>query len=266
MEGRQRARGILGIAIEAMIVVALLLTAAAQADIAALPTAINTAGKQRMLTQRMVKAYCMIGIEVQKGEARLQLDDSIALFDQQLAALEKLAVGPEVTQSLKRVKVLWSPFKSALQLPVSKERATLLMKHNDELLRATNDVVELLEGMSEKDANRLVNLSGRQRMLSQRLAKLYMARAWGIDDPGLAVQMELGADEFTSALRTLSRSAKGTEDLRNALEDAKAQWQLLHHALNQGTGDMPLIVAIASEQILDTMNSITGMYESLAMN
>ena len=61
---------------------ALILTATSlsAAEITSISSAINKAGRQRMLTQRMLKAYTMIGISVQKEEAEKQLSSAIALF------------------------------------------------------------------------------------------------------------------------------------------------------------------------------------------
>ena len=46
-----------------------------QADETALPlqTAINKAGRQRMLTQRIVKAYCLVGLGVSTEQSKAQL-------------------------------------------------------------------------------------------------------------------------------------------------------------------------------------------------
>ena len=46
-------------------VLALLTVTSAWAEITTLSSAINKAGRQRMLTQRIVKAYCLVGMSVQ---------------------------------------------------------------------------------------------------------------------------------------------------------------------------------------------------------
>ena len=43
--------------------------------------AINVSGRQRMLSQRMMKNYLMIGSDVKTTEAQAQLDAAVALFE-----------------------------------------------------------------------------------------------------------------------------------------------------------------------------------------
>ncbi len=57
----------------------------AQAEITSLSSAINKSGRQRMLSQRILKTYSMIGIDVNAMTAQQQLNDAVKLFDTQLA-------------------------------------------------------------------------------------------------------------------------------------------------------------------------------------
>ena len=69
---------------------------AANAQVADLSDAINKAGRQRMLSQRMGKAWLAMLLSVEKTSAQLVLDKSITLFDRQLLELKAFAPNPEV--------------------------------------------------------------------------------------------------------------------------------------------------------------------------
>ncbi|HID49005.1 MAG TPA: hypothetical protein EYP40_05220 [Chromatiales bacterium] len=243
----------------------LLFSETGAAEITTLSSAINKAGRQRMLTQRMLKAYAMIGIEVLTEKSRQQLQASIRLYDRQLAELKNFAPNRKIQSSLDKVETLWIPYKKMLLQPVSRENAALLLETNDELLAASHKVVMQLEEVSGTGFGRLVNISGRQRMLSQRLAKFYMLRAWGFDNAEMRAESQRAKSEFKGAMQELREAGENTPRIQQALEKASAQWELFEHGLERNQQTLvPLIVAMTSEQVLVSMNRITGMYEALS--
>ena len=240
----------------------------ASAEIDTLSSAINKAGRQRMLTQRIVKAYCLVGLKVQSSRHRKQLRGAVALFDSQLSELKAYAPSPEISDALDRVEQLWTPFKSMAEGEINRQNAIQLLEQDGALLASAHEVVVLLVKHSTTPVGRLVNLAGRQRMLSQRLAKFYMARAWNIELPELQNNMQIAATEFEDALNTeLITSASNTGEIQKELNKAAKQWSLYKRGLKleQDSGDyIPVIMATTSENLLKMMNKITGMYEKIS--
>ena len=87
-------RGALAGRMMVLLFAALLGSGAAPAHAAAeltLAAAINQAGRQRMLSQRQAVAWLMIGLGTAPQRGQLMLQESMARFDTQLAALKTLA-------------------------------------------------------------------------------------------------------------------------------------------------------------------------------
>lgn len=226
--------------------------------------AIDAAGRQRMLSQRIVKAYCKLGLGVTPALSRQQLAEAARRFDAQLAMLSREAPNGGVRQALQREAALWAPVRRASAGAVTRAGARQLAQRSEELLLAAHDVVLRLESAAGTPQARLVNLAGRQRMLSQRLAKLYMLRAWGVAGADARAQIDDAAAEFTRALTTLRAAPENTPAIAAELEAVDMQWGWFSTAIGQqGAQSYALVVAEASEAILNSMDLVTGLYAAL---
>lgn len=82
--------------------------------------AVNIAGRQRMLSQRMVKAYLMLGQDIAAEDARRTLRESIDQFESQLAVLKTYIPTAGVEQALVTLETAWSQCRPLLAAPPSK--------------------------------------------------------------------------------------------------------------------------------------------------
>ena len=226
---------------------------------------INKAGRQRMLSQRIVLSYVEIGLGVFPEQARKRLESDIVLFDAQLAELQAAAPATDIVNALASVQALWKDFRTAAMADVSRSGARRLQFWSDDLLFATNKVVQLLQDLSGESYSRLVNVAGRQRMLSQRMAKFYMLREWGLDTITTRDEMERARNEFTGALAALQAAPENTDAIREELEAAAVQWAWFDNALSlTDDATFRLVVADSSAALLERMERVTGLYEQLS--
>lgn len=229
-----------------------------------LTSAIDKAGLQRMLTQRIGKAYCQIGLGIELDMSQEQLNQAVAMFDSQLAELKAFAPTEQVRSALAQVTALWEPVKAVATAPVTREGANEVAYWNDDLLYASHKVVQLLQDVANSPEARLVNISGRQRMLSQRLAKFYMLQVWGFDTLTIHDEVTRAEIEFTGALQMLLAAPETTEAIRRQLDAVSGEWTWFRKALEMtDTDPFPVTVASATESILFRMDEITRMYQEL---
>jgi hypothetical protein len=221
----------------------------------------NIAGRQRMLTQRIIKTYIQLGIKVQSEQAQHILDDSLEQFTRQHEQLKNSPLRSDQKLALAEVEMFWPGFRAIAGTPPNRDAAITLQDKGVELLRLSQQLANLLEARSDNPVDRIVNLAGRQRMLTQQLAKTYMLRAWNINSPALSREMETAHDEFASALTLLSKSPLNTPEIKRELESLTNQWEWFQTALEmEGAFSYRILVADTSETILTGLEKLVALY------
>jgi hypothetical protein len=239
---------------------------AAHSQVADINDAVNKAGRQRMLSQRMSKAYLALVENVEASAARQVLDRSVAQFDRQLAELKAFAPAPDIRETYVKLEAAWSDFKGVLigRAP-SKDQVANVIQMDAVILALSNQGTQQYERASGKSVAKLVNIAGRQRMLSQRMAKFYLASAMQVDPKGSAAEIGKSRTEFLAAIDTLRNAPESTSKIRDELALADAQWVFFDQGLHRldGARQSPKLLSdvfVASENLLSVMDRITGLY------
>ena len=245
---------------------ALASTGALYAQVSSLGDAINKAGRQRMLSQRMAKAWMGLGQGVQVEAARRVLDQSMALFDRQLTELKSFAPAGETRDTYVQLESAWSGYKTLLVgAAPSKEQGKPLLEQAGKVLALAHKGTGLYEQQSGKPGAKLVNVAGRQRMLSQRMAQFYLANAWNVDSVLSLSEMAKARNEFIPALELLRNAPEATPEVKQALVLADAQWMFFDNALKARTASPKAAsdVFVTSENLLQVMDQVTSQYAKI---
>ena len=229
-------------------------------EIKNLAQAVNEAGRQRMLTQRMLKDYAMIGIGNTFGNPTEDLKKVTDMFEDHLQGLSTFATDDETKKSLEEQRKLWEPIKKMLQEPPTKERAAELQGKLDALLKAADRTTKLFAKQTGKKSGEIINISGRQRMLSQRMANLYMLKVWGMNDPKFKEKMDAAMKLFSDSLDKLIASDLNTEEINKLLARVKKNFMFFQVMNKSQSKFIPSLIYKKSNEILKDMNTVTGLY------
>lgn len=244
--------------------------AGALAQVADLNDAINKAGSLRMLSERLGKAWLALAQGIESNSAQQVLDKSTALFDRQLLELKTYAAAPDVRDTYTKLDAAWGSYKTALTgAAPAKGGAATLLQYESKVLALAHQGTAQFESATEKPLGKLVNIAGRQRMLSQRMAMYYLAAKLPVDAATAVGEIDKARAEFVRAMPVLRDAPQTTTRIKDELQQAEMQWVLFDAALqkvnvpsNYPTKHMS-DVFVASEKMLAMMDRVTSLYSAI---
>lgn len=258
-------------------------TASESGNQISLGAAVNIAGKQRMLTQRMAKDFVYIGMNIHTELATRERASSIILFEENFKVLSGFAPSEKIKVHLIKEEVLWKEYKKLIIAETTKDNAALILEKNTAVLTACDELVKAYveyagtlpkqpnsEGATILSIAENTNTAGRQRMLSQRLTFYYAAYVWGITEQFPTEKIKSFAEFIQQNFSKLIISEVNTTDIDDALANVIADWREVEERCtkdncytfeNKGM-DVAQMFKVTSN-ILQKMDKITGMYAKL---
>jgi len=240
-------------------------TSVSKADISNMMKLIDIAGKQRMLSQRISKDYLYAGEKVSVSKANRQLKASFQEMQEIHKHLVDSINDPDIQNLLAFVQLSIEDFKSIANEPYSLDNAQLIIDLGESMLEGSQYVVDSLKDKVKVKESDIVDKAGKQRMLSQRIAKYYIAYQAGIRDKNTVDQMKEAVKNFAQAHQILMQNSQNTPEINRKLHDIDRLWKIVHKFyLNIEKGGLPLIVFNTTDDITKKMNMITEMYVELS--
>jgi len=243
--------------------ISVLATSVSAIEISSSTHAVDIAGKQRMFTQRMLKDYAMVGMGNTYGKPAEDLKKISADFQDHMDSLAAYTKSDEVKKSIEKIEALWIPLKKTLAESPSREKVENLQVDLDVLLKAADDTTKLFAKESGKASGETVNKAGRQRMLSQRMASLYMLKVWEVEDPQFKTKLDDAMKLFKTSLAELEKSSLNTDEIKALLAKVKRSFMFFEMMSKSKSKFVPTLISKKSNDILINMNSATQKYVAL---
>lgn len=221
---------------------------------------INFSGKLRMLSQRIPSAACHLANDIDPEGARNLLSAAVAEFEQIITALEFGAdeqlnvMAPETRRrTLQRIHELrerWEPLRAAAEgliaEPHSAEHTAFILTNNMPVLAAAQLLVEeLVKQYANPNATTramlfLIDISGRQRMLTQKVSKesCMLGGPFATDQTATDLEGTIGIFEASlEALRfgmpMVGVNPPPNDEILQGLNGVLEDWQRVTPYLNQ---------------------------------
>lgn len=247
---------------------------------------INLSGRQRMLSQYMAKAVCFANLKV---DEKLQIDElqlAHHLFERTLVEMRDGSpvqrMLPEedlkINAALDEVEKVWYVYGKA----VKTREIGAVVGQNLAVLTKSNDAVTLFQkkygskGETSPEIAAALNISGRQRMLTQKSSKEFCLVASGLDTAGNRTALKASIDLFDKSMAGLkdgdkdmglgAAPTKAIIDQIGKVNEAWAPMKAIFAKVAEGGEAKPEDIAAISKQnvaVMEAANVIVGMYETV---
>ncbi len=265
---------------KAIVVFILILCAAVSAQAKAIENteqAINRSGTTRMLSMKMAKLY---GIQVLKdypaGKKRIAQKDlgkakrAMNEIYKTLLTYSPIASNKELAEVVKAAQSSWYQFEKMLSIPPSKTGFLDVLDISDTLLDDNEMMTSYIESLSPVPTSEIINMAGRQRMYSQKLARDYLAASMGVDKEYRIDLMLDAAVEFESAMLMMEGVSENTAKIKGLIKSiTMMEWRKVYKTATEciesnGTKFNVGIMIKFCDTLLDKANRLTSLYIAVA--
>lgn len=229
---------------------------------------LNKAIRQPMLAERITKSFALIGQNVLEIRSRRQMNDSLHEFGVALKELRADAPTPEIKDNYELLTQLFEEYQGIQTKPVNVANARELAEQNEELVWISQKGAMLIQAYAKSTRSDLISTAGDARTLTQRIAKLYLFRSWGVRGDVIAKDLKKALADYRTSINKLIASPENTDQIKSELALAETQWTFLQQAMERlntnQTSKLELeFVSKSCDNILEVMERVTKLYEGL---
>jgi AmiR/NasT family two-component response regulator len=223
--------------------------------------AINRAGQLRMLSQRLLVLQLLQAPTGHSSEQEGSLEAAVQRVQANLAFLHKTLSQPTYGDWLDGLDLSWATVQQAL----AQGDSPALDRAAEALLQGAERLTASLERAAATTPLQVLNLAGRQRMLSQRYAKCALLAAVHpelAEPQGLEMQQVRAA--FETALTYLNGIPLSTPEIAETLLAAGVAWLHLVNAAQALPSLQPHPRGVGLQAVGQHSDSLLALFEQLS--
>lgn len=228
---------------------------------------VNDAGRLRMLSQRIVAQFALQCAQIDAPIATARRESAEREADEHLARLQQTLSLPTFGDLVEPLVQAWRALREPLRGPPQLAQLPVVDAAAERMLATAETLTTALEAASPLATLAVINRAGRQRMLSQRLAKQALIATLG--DGALAQAATSDAvrtiQDFEQALAQLADAPLSSAAIRSDLAQAALDWRAMLDGVRDAASESGRQqISRASEALLALFEGLTERYSQAA--
>jgi hypothetical protein len=221
---------------------------------------LDVAGQQRMFTHQILVSYAQIGQIQSFGNP---VDLKIRAINQFEKNLNILKQDEELLPLNSQLQAVWNEFKSIVNETPDKSQIGTLIRLNEQLMAISNNIIKHLLNDGDGQLN-MINISGQQRMLSQRIALFMLVKNWNVKED-YQQKLDDSLQLFAVNMTKLKKNKDNTKAIKRKLTSVAHDYKKLMAFINNSDikRDNSFAISRLTAQILRKSKISTKLYVAL---
>lgn len=242
-----------------------------------LSKALDDAGMQRSLSLQIAKDYLLESLYGNARQYIREREEAEALFEAKLQNLKTFAQernDAPLSALLVQVQGLWHSYRLIIDKDSDYDNAKTVVQASNNLLHLCDQVVEHIEqvgidaGMllyletAEGKKVSYLNIAGKQRTGSQRIALYLAADRLGLRDIDAAEQLQTAINDFDSGMRDLYAASQNSARTDELIGQAIDTWkEIKEETLSSEKAKLPKSDFESFDVLMQKIDEISYLYE-----
>jgi hypothetical protein len=240
--------------------------------------AINKSARQEALSQRIAKVYLALNNNKLEPKFYQERDAAIELFQNQLDELKWYAPTDKIKTSIKEVRKIWKEYKAIADWAINNEGCETLLKMSNVMLLTSHGLLLAYEDyakeLDKKQFNgamftiiKLMEETGKQRMLTQRIMLYYLAVNQGIEANPTKRKLSAAIKNYAETLTIIETAGVNSQLINAEVRTMKEDWAILNNLLQSFNNDDAGIkkMMTLADKLSTNADRIALLYEDLGI-
>lgn len=219
-----------------------------------------------MYSQRILKDYALVGMGVTYHDPQKDLNENIKTVDKYFTDLKSHKLNDKLTAEIDEVAKTWAEIKPEFEKTPNKAKMSELRKKVEAYTVRCQQVAEDVAKDTGIEGEHDVVLVAELGLESQRMAALYLMKAWGVSDADYETQVKQVVDETEKIYQELLAAdeklvSKEIKDKLKTTENDFIAFSVL--AKSKSGRFMPSVAEENASKIFDALREILKMEQKL---
>ncbi len=230
------------------------------AEMETLSGTIEKARTQSVLTQKMLANYIMLGMHNTFQNTEKNLQKSIEIFERHIEELDAFATSKKAFVNIEKIMQSWDPIKTMLLEEKSQKRAMVLFDKLELMLALTRETTEIYTRQTGSMLGKIIDASADIGISAQRMATLYLLKAWKIKEKKVETSMKRSMEIFKKSMEMLKQAKINTIEIQRRLKKIERAFMYFSVMNRLDSTAIPTLIYKKSDTILENANILSSLY------